>query len=151
MLNTALETIQRILASIDQGYRIIICDRGIFDAIVWMRFYLNNKQISSQDYNTITKFYLLNEWKQYTQYIIAMKCDADTSIKRDIDYNEFAVYGTIVNPEVIPQINNAIDETIKIYFNNFINIAQYDTTNNIDKTKKDIMDQLFSYLVFYMQ
>lgn len=99
-------------------YKIVICDRGIFDAITWMKFYLNNKMISKKDFQTTTDFYMLNEWKQYIYYVV-VTCDPETSIKRDLDYNEFEIYGSIVNPTILPQINVAIKETMDEYKDNF--------------------------------
>ena len=72
---TALETIQRIISVIDQGYKIILCDRGIFDAITWMKFYYNNKLIKKDDFDSTIKFYSLNIWRQFIQYVILITCD----------------------------------------------------------------------------
>lgn len=148
---TALETLQRILSVIDQGYKVILCDRGVFDAISWMKLYLNNKYITQEDYNIIKNFYLLKEWNQYFYYIIVMTCDADISVQRDLDYNEFEKYGTIVNPNTISEINNAIFETTIEYYNKFNKIEVYDTSNNIEDVKKQVMENVFKYLLSYLQ
>lgn len=148
---TALETLQRILSVIDQGYKIILCDRGIFDAISWMKFYLNNKNITQSEYKIIQDFYLLEEWKQYFQYIIIMTCDANISVQRDLVYEDFGKYGTIVNPDTITEINKAIFETKEKYHDKFNKINFYDTSYDIDKVKKQVMNALFEYLLFYLQ
>lgn len=147
---TALETIQRILSEIDRGYKIIICDRGIFDAITWMRFYLNNNLLSKKDYNTVVNFYQLNEWKQYVYCVNVITCAPAISIKRDIDYSEFGMYGSIVNPLILPKINLAIEEAVNDYKNNF-NIKCFDTSTDIKKIKEDIVNHILEMLLFYLR
>lgn len=148
---TALETIQRIISMIDQGYKIIICDRGIFDAITWMNFYLNNKLISKKDFDTTINFYMLNEWRQYVHCVVAITCDPQISINRDIDYKEFEVYGSIVNPQILPQINKAIIETIEDYKKHFNKLMYFDTSDDLSKMKKRIVNDILNTLVHYLQ
>lgn len=148
---TALETIQRIISVIDQGYKIILCDRGIFDAITWMKFYYNNKLIRKDDFDSTIKFYSLNMWRQFIQYVILITCDPQIAIERDVTYKEFNKYGTIVNLETLQEINIAINESKEEYSYIFNNVFSYDTSKDIEGVKRKITDKLFDYLLFYMQ
>lgn len=148
---TALETIQRIISVIDQGYKIILCDRGIFDAITWMKFYYNNKLIRKDDFDSTIKFYSLNMWRQFIQYVILITCDPQIAIERDVTYKEFNKYGTIVNLETLQEINMAINESKEEYSYIFNNVFSYDTSKDIEGVKRKITDKLFDYLLFYMQ
>lgn len=148
---TALETIQRIISVVDQGYKVILCDRGIFDAITWMKFYYNNKLIKKDDFESTIKFYSLNIWRQFVQYVILITCSPNVAIERDSAYKEFKKYGTIVNLETLQDINLAITESKEEYSHIFNNVLSYDTTNDIESIKRKITDKLFDYLLFYMQ
>lgn len=148
---TALETIQRIISVIDQGYKIILCDRGIFDAITWMKFYYNSKLIRKDDFESTIKFYSLNIWRQFIHYVILITCSPQIAIERDATYKEFKKYGSIVNLETLQNINIAISEAKEEYSHIFNNVFSYDTSNNIESVKRKITDKLFDYLLFYMQ
>lgn len=148
---TALETIQRIISVVDQGYKVILCDRGIFDAITWMKFYYNNKLIKKDDFESTIKFYSLNIWRQFIQYVILITCSPNVAIERDSTYREFKKYGTIINLETLQDINLAISESKEEYSHIFNNVLSYDTTYDIEGIKRKITDKLFDYLLFYMQ
>ena len=148
---TALETIQRIMVVIDQGYKLILCDRGIFDALTWLRFYYNRNLIGESEYRKSVDFYLLSRWRQFVHYIILITCEPNMAIQRDSAYKEFEKYGTIVNPETLEDINNAINNTKQKYESFFNRIITYDTTKDIENIKSEIKKQLYEYLLLYMQ
>lgn len=148
---TALETIQKIIYAINRGYKIILCDRGIFDAITWMQFYYNSDLIKKNHFEVTIKFYLLETWKQFIQHIILMTCTPQIAIQRDTTYKEFKKYGTIINPETLKNINIAIEDTKKDYANLFNSMVSYDTTNDIEDIKQKIIDSLLTYLIKYLQ
>lgn len=147
---TALETIQKIMEVVDQKYKIIICDRGIFDAITWMRFYLNSETITRKDYLSTIEFYLLDEWKKYVHCVKVITCEPQISMARDTDYSEIRTHGSIVNPEVLPRINEAIDETVKEFQNQF-DVKCFDTSEEIREVKEKVINHIVDSVCHYLQ
>ena len=43
---------------------IILCDRGIFDALCWFRWLKSRDKMSEEEYDVLTQFAMLNRWQK---------------------------------------------------------------------------------------
>ena len=124
---TACDTIKQLLEGIDSKFDIIICERGMFDAICWSHVYLSDGSISQDEMHCLSKFYLFPFWKNHIRLVCLFKCSVKESLKRErVGDNEFV--GTIVNNIVLENINSAINKTKIEYGSEFERIIEIDTT-----------------------
>ena len=126
---TISETIRMLTEMTCRNYDLVICERGIFDALCWAQFHFNNGKITQEEFNTMSKYFCLPSLLDKIRVLILMKCKAETSILRENVHGIVDTKGTIVNEEVLSSLNLAIEQTYEKYKEIFIESEVLDTTN----------------------
>lgn len=144
---TACDTICKILATLDKDYDIIICERGVFDALCWCKFHLARNRISDKDFKTFTDFYSSSKFTDKVSLLMIFKCTENTSIEREAPLHISTMEGTIINKPVLSQINHSISETKKLFIHHFKNVIEVDTTKySQEEINKSFVDSIFTKL-----
>lgn len=145
-LVTGTQTIIKIIEEIENENQIIICERGLLDAIIWMDFHYTNDKISSNVNQLMADFYLTKEFINYKSFSIVMECDSDTTIKREIITNKYITDKKIVNKSTIDKYNTSIENCYDKY-NHFFNSLKIDTSSlNIQEVFDICLFHILKYI-----
>ena len=134
---TCTSTINEMNAKLDQANNasspennldVIICDRGIFDALCWFRWLRNKKKMSDEEYDVITKFALLNRWRKNIDLVYAFVATPEESIKREYANLLTDKRGSIMKEDILTQYKDAIKQAVKEHSKAFRAIEVIDTT-----------------------
>ena len=144
---TASETIKLLTEVVYNDYDLVICERGIFDALCWIQFHFNDGRISKREFDAMSSYFSLQTYVDKIGILIVMKCGVDTSISRENMHGIVDTKGTIVNEEVLMKLNSAIEQTYLKYKNFFADSLILDTTDLTPTCiNKEFLDILLSRL-----
>jgi|GEM_PF-5230487 len=126
---TLTRSLELLIDVFNNDYYLVICERGIFDALCWMEFHKKYHNISEEEYKKISDLLLLKKFTDKIAHIAVFKCDVKTSIIRECPHGIKIPHGTIVNNRVLPLINESIESIINRHKEEFKNIAIIETSD----------------------
>src|SRR5262249_10790040 len=92
--------------------QVLILDRGLFDAICWMRMMDRLSRIRTKDRERIEEFLLCDEWRRRLSGVIVMTVSPEESLKREQGLLPVEATGSIMNAEVLAQMLSTTKECI---------------------------------------
>lgn len=143
---TGTQTIIKIIEEIEHGNQIIICERGLLDAIFWMDFHYANNKISSKINQLMANFYLSEEFINYKVFSIVMQCDSSATINREKIMNKYVANKRIVNKQVIDMYNVSIEKCYAKY-KHYFKAVKIDTSS---LSIQDTFDNCLFYILKYI-
>lgn len=144
---TLNETLNQLLEIAEKKYTIIICERGLLDSICWFYLHLRNKTISNEAFESIVSYLSLNKYSKFRGYSFILKCDVQTSIKRENVDDLLEIKGSIVNSKILTEYNTSLETVKNKYSNLFSEITEIDTSN---LNQSDINKKLVYYILNYL-
>lgn len=133
---TCSSTINEINAEIskanldaDTGPDIIICDRGIFDALCWFRWLKSRNKMDEKEYNTLADFALLNRWQRNIDLVYVFVANPEESIRREYANLLTDKRGSIMREDILEEYRQAIRDTVTEFKEAFRAISMIDTTS----------------------
>jgi len=73
-----------LLANVETETDIIIVDRGLFDALVWLTLQRQRGELTGDEAQIIENFLLLERWRTLIDLAVLMKVTPDEAIKREL-------------------------------------------------------------------
>ena len=133
---------------------VLILDRGIFDALCWFQWQVNNKKMEEEQRNITEKFLLMYEIVKCIDIVFAFSVTPEVSIEREYATLLTDKLGTIMNEKVLGEYLDAMEITYnkkKKYFHEVFKIET--TKKNQDEVGKEVteitLDTLKNLLMEY--
>ncbi len=145
---TLSETIKQLLEACSGNYNIVICERGILDAMCWFDLYYHDKQINKEEYRKLLDYALLNHFINRINFCYNMKCSIETSLERENLSSLLDVSGTIINKEVLSKYNVSLENITQQYGNYFDKLVCLDTSL---LSQTEINHQFISTILEYIE
>lgn len=130
---------------------IILCDRGIFDALCWFRWLSTRNNMSEDEYKILSEFALLNRWQRNIDLVYIFLSAPEVSIKREYANLLTNRRGSIMNESILAEYRESVEKTLEEYKESFRATCVIDTTdrnqNNVgyevtEKTLQTLKDML---------
>lgn len=128
-INEINERIDTANTSVENGVDVIICDRGIFDALCWFRWLESKEKMSEEEYKVLTDFSLLYRWQKNIDLVYIFLASPEESIKREYANLLTDKRGTIMREDILSEYKLAVMDTLKEYKEYFRATYVIDTTN----------------------
>lgn len=125
---TLNETIKQLLEVYSGNYDIVICERGLLDAICWYELYYQDKSITEEEYRIILNYILLNRFVDRINCCYIMKCSVDVSLNRENLSGLLDTTGTIINDSILTKYNFALERIQKLYSEHFEKVMELNTS-----------------------
>lgn len=145
---TLCETIKQLIEADSPNYEIVICERGLLDAICWYELYYMNGDITEEEHQKFLDYILLNRFIKKTNCCYIMRCGIDVAIERENLSGLLDISGTIINRQVLKKYDVALQIATKQYGNNFNKIIELDTSN---LSQTDINKSFISSLLDFIK
>ncbi len=112
---TASTTLAQMLEAGQKGapHDVVIMDRGLYDALAWMRWLENSGQMKTAHKEIIDDFITLDLWVDMIDLVFVMKVSPSEALQREFKGQVTHKPGTIMNDETIRDFNSALDEMLK--------------------------------------
>jgi len=109
-----------------ERHDLIVLDRGPFDSLAWMTVLHGRGELGLDELNTIKAFALHPKWSKLISRVYLFKCEADTSLRRELESKLTHGQGTAMNESML---NDLLDK-----YNSLLNelrgypVKTFDTT-----------------------
>lgn len=114
---------------------IILCDRGIFDALCWFRWLKSRDKMSEEEYDVLTQFAMLNRWQKNIDLVYIFLTTPEESIRREYANLLTNKRGSIMKEDILEQYKKSVEETLHEYESAFRATCVQDTT---DREQSDV-------------
>ena len=119
-----------LLANVDTETDIVIVDRGVFDALVWLTMQRQRDEVTAKEEKIIQEFLLLNRWRSLIDLAVVMNVPAAEAIERENSQRITPKLGSIMNPKVLAKISSAVKIAVKKYGPKFGAVIEHKTKGN---------------------
>jgi predicted NUDIX family phosphoesterase/uridine kinase len=147
----ACTMLAELLANVEADADIILVDRGLFDALVWMTMQERRGEIASEEAAMIEGFLLLERWRKLTDLVVTMNVSADEALERENSQRITFRPGSVMNHEVLSAIAKAVEIAFEKYHQRFGSAIRQETTGQTVRGSNtelvaNIMDRLEPFL-----
>lgn len=126
---------------------VLILDRGIFDALCWFQWLVDNKKMEREQQEKAESFLLMEELVNCIDIVFAFSVSPSISIEREYATLLTDKFGSIMNEKVLAEYLNAIEYTINSKSDFFHKIFKIDTSSkNQDEVGKEVTETTLSTL-----
>lgn len=143
----AASMLAELLSNVETDTDIVIVDRGLFDALVWLTLQERRGELTDDEARTIERFILLERWSSLVDLAVVMSVTADDALDRENRQRITRKGGSIMNLEVLAAIADAVDESERRYQQNFRAILRHNTSGeDVRKSSVRLTNQLLDSL-----
>lgn len=126
----AASMLAELLANVDTEADVIIIDRGIFDALVWLQMQEQRGELTGDEARAIEAFFLLDRWRTLVDLSVVMNVPAEEAMQRENSQRISRKTGSIMNTEVIGKISDAVSIAVEKYGPRFGGVVEHATMGN---------------------
>ena len=143
----AASMLAELLANVETETDIIIVDRGLFDALVWLALQEKRSELTANEARTIESFLLLERWRDLVDLAVVMNVSAEEAIRRENSQRITQTDGSIMNPEVLTAVTDCVDSAVKKYRTRFRALIDHATTGQeVRESLVDLANRILSEL-----
>jgi len=131
---TATSTIRRIaeyLSSRSTDIDIVLLDRGLFDALCWLKWLSETGRIDSETRDALSSFLRLERFRSSLDLVFVFTSRPRVSIDREYSLLLTDHYGTIMNPTTLDEYLRAARSTIREHKDEFKLVVELDTSDTL--------------------
>ncbi|GAA5124014.1 hypothetical protein GCM10023212_23200 [Luteolibacter yonseiensis] len=156
--NSAIAQLADYVAGSWRNLDVIICDRGIFDALCWFYWQKDSQYMSDEEHKVLSKYLTMDRFRSLIDIVYVFKVSEKSALEREYKNLLTRKSGTIMNHRVIEAFNKSLDFAVKKYDRDFRKIEQIDTscidqnqvgykvTRQILQTLSDLTEENIAYL-----
>lgn len=134
-INEINEKMDKANTASEGNLDIILCDRGIFDALCWFRWLKSRDKMSEEEYDVLTQFAMLNRWQKNIDLVYIFLTTPKESIQREYANLLTNKRGSIMKEDILEQYKKSVEETLREYESAFRATCVQDTT---DREQNDV-------------
>jgi len=124
----AASMLAELLANVETETDIIILDRGLLDALMWLTMQERRGEVNAAEARTIESFLLLDRWRSVIDMPVVMTVSVDEAMRRENSQRITQKDGSVMNPEVLNIINESVDHVVQHYVALFGSVVHCETT-----------------------
>lgn len=130
---TASTSVAQLLEAVDMHKEekrapVIILDRGLFDALVWMSYHEDEGSLSEDEMAAIESFFLMDRLTRQIDLVVSLSVDSEKSLLREAESQIVPVEGSIMNSDVLAKYNISLDKIFQRCAKRFNRVVRIDTT-----------------------
>ena len=107
---TTTTMLASMIESLESEADVLLLDRGVFDAIVWLESQKLDHQLSPEEYEVFRRFVLLDRWRTLTDLTFVLKVAPDTALERENKDLLIPRTGSIMGPGFLERYNRVLDK-----------------------------------------
>ncbi len=139
-----LEKTQNV--SLGTGPDVLILDRGLFDALVWMSMMEKRAGLRKHEREIIEKFLTIDDWRKRISGVIVMKTSADDAMQRESGHLPVFGQGSIMNPDTIQQMIANLNQCVNRFRNQF-NFYELDTASTTGSNARETAQKAADFVL----
>jgi predicted ATPase len=108
-----------LIDAVDRDDDLVILDRGVFDALIWLEIQKRQGQVSNDEARAFRDFVMIDRWRSLTDATCTIEVDAAVSMRRENEHRLLPRTGSVMNAKTLPQFNTALAALKKRHANDF--------------------------------
>jgi thymidylate kinase len=105
---TTTTMLASMIESLESEADVVLLDRGVFDALVWLESQNREHQLSEEENEAFRKFVLLDRWRALTDLTVVFKVAPKTALARENKDLLIPRTGSIMRPESLERYNGVL-------------------------------------------
>ncbi|HEX2876156.1 MAG TPA: hypothetical protein VHP33_33120 [Polyangiaceae bacterium] len=121
-----------LIDAVDRDDDLVILDRGVFDALIWLELQKRQGQVSTDEARRFQDFVMIERWRGLTDATCTINVDAAVSMKRENERRLLPRTGSVMNAKALPEFNTALAALKKKHAKdfNFVELANAGTAKD---------------------
>jgi predicted NUDIX family phosphoesterase len=132
----ATSMLAELLANVEAETDIVLVDRGLFDALVWLLLQESRSELTANEARTIEAFLLLERWRRLFDLNVVMSVSAEQALAREDNQRITKKRGSIMDFDVLRSIGQSVKDAIRKHGPQFRSVVDHDTSS------RDMRDSL---------
>lgn len=129
-IRTALYALQMVIDySYGHTYDVVILDRGLFDAYVWMEYWHEKDMLTPNEKALVQSFFLSRFWVERLDIAYIMVCDSEIAMEREMKIALSSKTGETSNPKTMQTLAKRYLDAYKTLKPDHPQLQLVDTTN----------------------
>lgn len=134
-LRTGLYALSLLLdLSHGHQYDLVIFDRAIYDAYVWMMYWAEKEKLAPDEVELFQRFFLSRFWKDGVDAAYFMVCDPEEAMRREMRIALSEKMGETSNPQTIEKLVGRFRRAYEVLHPDHPNLFLFDTTHLAEQT-----------------
>lgn len=125
---TGVSSLAQLLEALERKSKIIIIDRGLFDALVWIDFLQTWHAVTPEEVIKLENFFLLEPWTSRIDIVVALSVDPTVAVEREFKDQITDLPGSIMNPDNLQGYNNSLERAMVKYHDKY-HLLHIDTSD----------------------
>jgi len=117
-----------VLATVDTETDLLILDRGVFDALMWLELQFRRGQVTQEEKDIFSKFVTLDRWRRLIDLTFVVKVEPEVAMERENATRIIPKQGSLMNTTALAEINEVLDAVSGDFADNFT-LREFETTN----------------------
>lgn len=127
--NSAIAELSAAFAEHGNNLDVIICDRGIYDALCWFEWLLEHDHLKLKDYEALTQYITTDRLRSMIDLVYVFKARPEVAMKREYAHLLTNRHGSIMNTDVLREFNQSIENAEHKYRTAFRCVKTIDTSD----------------------
>lgn len=145
---STLTKLSEIMANNAKDFDVIIMDRGIFDAICWFNWLLENECLDDSNHKSLINFLTMDKWRKAIDLVYVFTASPEVSLDREYANLLTRKHGTIMHPQVLKTYKETVENTVKEYGKIFREVTLYDTSETgLNEVNYSVTRQILDILL----
>lgn len=145
---TTTTMLAAMIENLESEADVVLLDRGVFDALVWLESQNDDNQLSTDEYNSFRNFILLDRWRTRTDLTFVFKVEPGVSMRRENKDLLIPRTGSIMGEPFLTRYNNILNR-VRSDVNDSFSIIDIDTTHHL--SVKDTTNSVAEHLLESMK
>jgi thymidylate kinase/predicted NUDIX family phosphoesterase len=124
---TTTTMLASMIEALESEADVLLLDRGVFDAIVWLESQHLDHQLSPEEYDVFRQFVLLDRWRTLTDLTFVFTVEPEIALRRENKDLLIPRNGSIMGREFLERYNRVLGEVQDSVRNKF-SFVDIDTT-----------------------
>ena len=98
-----------LLDAVDRDYDLVILDRGLFDALIWLQMQQEVGQASPEEFSIFTDFVNLPRWRLLEDSVALVNTAPERAMHRENEKRIIQRSGSVMNAKFLARFNDTVD------------------------------------------
>lgn len=132
-----------LIDAVDRDDDLVILDRGVFDALIWLEVQKQQGQVSYGEARAFEAFVMVERWRKLTDATCTILVDPAISMRRENQRRLLPRTGSVMNPKALPTFNAALKSLMRKHRGNF-RFAALSNDGNAEAGATQLVEQVLS-------
>ena len=150
--NSAVAELAATFAEQGKTLDVIICDRGVFDALCWFEWLLEHDHMKEEDHRAVVNYLTTDRLRSMIDLVYLFKATPKVAMGREYAHLLTTKRGSIMNTKVLEEYNKCAQNVADKYGTQFRCVRRIDTSkldqNDVSyQVTKDVLETLYVLIV----